>query len=194
MDYSACVSHLHDQEKNRDEGARDDVSSAVEVVARNFFPLTPDPKGFSDAKVLKKEASEGEEEEERCSGVSTELTLLYDPYKIKKKLAKGDLGHLSRLLIPRPGVLRHVLPSMSKERVERVKSEKGDKVVVWDPDTRSEHRLVFIYWKSSKSYVLKGGWKKEFVERKGLADGDEIGIYWDPIASSFVFGLLCKAN
>ncbi|XP_030517814.1 putative B3 domain-containing protein At1g78640 [Rhodamnia argentea] len=192
-DSSSCLSHLHHQEKNHDEGARDDVSSAVEVVAINFFPLTPDPKGFSDAKVLKKEASEGEDEEERCGGVLTELTLLCDPYKIKKKLTKSNLGHLSRLLIPRAGVLSHVLPCMSKERVEQVESE-GAKVVVWDADTRSEHRLVFVYWISSKSYVLKGGWNKVFVQRKGLADGDEIGIYWDPIVSRFVFSLLRKAN
>ncbi|XP_048131551.1 B3 domain-containing protein At2g33720-like [Rhodamnia argentea] len=162
-DSSLCLSYQHDQEKKPDEGARDDVSSAVEVVARNFFPLTPDPKGFSDA-------------------------------KIKKKLTKSDLGHLSRLLIPRAGVLSHVLPCMSKERVERVESKEGDKVVVWDADTRFEHRLVFVYWISSKSYVLNWCWNKEFVQRKGLADGDEIGIYWHPIASTFIFSLLRKAN
>ncbi|KAI6705821.1 hypothetical protein NL676_008783 [Syzygium grande] len=45
----------------------------------------------------KKEASGCEEDEDRRNGVSTELVLLFDPYKIKKKLTKSDLGHLSRL-------------------------------------------------------------------------------------------------
>ncbi|KAI6706181.1 hypothetical protein NL676_009143 [Syzygium grande] len=49
-----------------------------------------------------------------------------------------------------------------------------------DADTCSEHQLVFVFWASSGSYVFKGGWIKEFAKRRGLAAGDEIGIYWDP--------------
>ncbi|KAF8028664.1 hypothetical protein BT93_E1342 [Corymbia citriodora subsp. variegata] len=142
----------------------------------------------------KKGASECEVEEERRGGVSTELALCFDPYKIKKTLKKSDLGRLSRLLIPRACATTHVLPSMDEERVRRVKSSKGAEVGVWDVDTRTEHGLVFAYWASSGSYILKGCWMKEFVQRRGLADGDEIGIYWDPTASKFHFSLLHKAN
>ncbi|XP_039168433.1 uncharacterized protein LOC104446504 [Eucalyptus grandis] len=42
-----------------------------------------------------------EEGEERYPGVSTELVLYEDPWKIKKKLKPSDLGHLWRLLLPR---------------------------------------------------------------------------------------------
>ncbi|XP_039169454.1 putative B3 domain-containing protein At1g78640 [Eucalyptus grandis] len=142
----------------------------------------------------KRGASECEVEEDRCGDVSTELVLRYDPYKIKKTLKKSDLGHLSRLLIPRAGVATYVLPCMDEERARRAKSSEGAEVVVWDADTRSEHQLVFAYWASSGSYVLKGCWMKEFVQRRGLAEGDEIGIHWDPIASKFDFSLLHKAN
>ncbi|XP_018728819.2 B3 domain-containing protein At2g33720-like [Eucalyptus grandis] len=142
----------------------------------------------------KRGASECEAEEERCGDVSTELVLRYDPYKIKKTLTKSDLGQLSRLLIPRAGVATYVLPCMDEERATRVKSSEGAEVVVWDEDTHSEHQLVFAYWASSGSYVLKGCWMKEFVQRRGLAEGDEIGIHWDPIASKFDFSLLHKAN
>ncbi|KAF8035377.1 hypothetical protein BT93_C1413 [Corymbia citriodora subsp. variegata] len=142
----------------------------------------------------KKVASEGEKEEERRNGVSTELVLLFDPYKIKKKLTKSDLGNLSRLLIPRAYVTTYVLPSMSEETVTRVMSSKGAAVIVWDADTRSEHRLAFAFWASSGAYVLKGCWIKEFVQRRGLVARDEIGIYWDPTANRFNFSLLCKAD
>ncbi|KAF8028665.1 hypothetical protein BT93_E1343 [Corymbia citriodora subsp. variegata] len=141
----------------------------------------------------KKGASECEVEEERCSGISMELALRYDPYKIKKTLKKSDLVHLARLLIPRPSVTTHVLPYMDIERLRRVKSGKGADVIVWDADTCSEHGLVFACWASSGSYVLKGCWMKEFVQRRRLADGDEIGMYWDPIANRFHFSLLRKA-
>ncbi|KAK3430401.1 hypothetical protein EUGRSUZ_E02134 [Eucalyptus grandis] len=83
---------------------------------------------------------------------------------------------------------------MDEERARRVKSSEGANVVVWDADTRSEHRLVFAYWGLSGSYVLKGCWTKEFVQRRGLAEGDEIGIHWDPIVSKFDFSFLHKAN
>ncbi|KAI6706173.1 hypothetical protein NL676_009135 [Syzygium grande] len=224
----SCVCDLHDQEKNGDEGAREISSAAGVVVAREFFPLTPDQntKGVArqeivpaqserksvasptDAETLivekkakynrtqkeKKEASRCDTEEERRNGVSTELVLLYDPYKIKKKLTQGDLGHLSRLLIGGDFVASHLLQWMSEETVRQVESGKGADVIVRDVDTCSEHRLVFVFWASSGSYILKGGWIKEFVKRRGLAAGDEVGIYWDPSASKFHFSLLRKAN
>ncbi|KAK3430423.1 hypothetical protein EUGRSUZ_E02074 [Eucalyptus grandis] len=206
---SSCVSYLHDHERNHEEQGRETSSAAVVVPARVFFPLTPDPtRGYLDTKELsaaptrperksqkgKRGASECEGEEERCGDVSTELVLRYDPYKIKKTLTKSDLGQLSRLLIPRAGVATYVLPCMDEERARRAKSSEGAEVVVWDADTRSEHQLVFAYWASSGSYVLKGCWMKEFVQRRGLAEGDEIGICWDSIASKFHFSLLRKAN
>ncbi|KAF8029056.1 hypothetical protein BT93_E1659 [Corymbia citriodora subsp. variegata] len=229
----SCVSSLHDQEKNCEEGSGE-ISSAKVAVAHEFFPLTPERKGFLGTKEIgyprreiaptqpkrkfsvsltldetlivekkakhngkqkaKKVASGCEVEEDRRNGVSTELMLLFDPYEIKKKLTKSDLGYLSRLLIPRACVTTYVLPCMSEETVTRVMSSKGADVIVWDADTRSQHRLVFAFWASSGAYVLKGCWNKEFVQRRGLAPRDEIGIYWDPTANRFHFSLLRKAT
>ncbi|XP_056173882.1 B3 domain-containing protein At2g33720-like [Syzygium oleosum] len=205
-------------------------SSAGVVVAREFFPLTPDqnrkevggprqeivpaqpkrksvasPTGaetlivekkpkYNRTQKEKKEASGCDTEDERRNGVSTELVLLYDPYKIKKKLTQSNLGHLSRLLIGRDFVTSHLLRWMSEEIVRQVESGKGADVSLRDADTCSEHQLVFVFWASSGSYVFKGGWIKEFAKRRGLAAGDEIGIYWDPSASKFHFSLLHKAN
>ncbi|KAK3430443.1 hypothetical protein EUGRSUZ_E02054 [Eucalyptus grandis] len=113
---------------------------------------------------------------------------------MEKRLTHSDLGHLSRLLIGQDLVKSHFLRWMSEETVRQVESGQGADVIVRDMDTSSEHRLVFVFWASSGSYVLKGGWIKEFVKRRGLATGDEVGIYWEPIASEFHFSLLHRAN
>ncbi|KAK3432487.1 hypothetical protein EUGRSUZ_E04365 [Eucalyptus grandis] len=213
-----------DVPKSQDEGAGD-ISPAIVVAAREFFPLAPDQNtkevgdplrgiaptqrkrksvaSLADAESLivekavkYKRTRKGKGEDSGCDteGVSTELVLLFDPYKIKKKLKQSDPGHLSRLLIGRDFVTSHLLRWMSEEMVRQVEGGKGADVIVRDVDTCSEHRLVFVFWASSGSYVLKGGWIKEFVKRRGLAAGDEVGIYWDPSASKFHFSLLHKAN
>ncbi|KAF8027811.1 hypothetical protein BT93_E0670 [Corymbia citriodora subsp. variegata] len=221
---SSCTSYLHDQEKDRNERAKD-ISDAGAVAPCAFFPLTPDQNtkevrsprqeivpaqlkrksmaSLADAETLSvekkakyKRTQKGKKEASGCDTeeVSTELALLFDPYKIKKKLMQSDLGHLSRLLIGRDLVTSHFLRWMSEETVRQVESGKGADVIVRDMDTGSEHRLVFVFWASSGSYVLKGGWIKEFVKRRGLAVGDDVGIYWDPSASKFHFSVLHKAN
>ncbi|KAI6706196.1 hypothetical protein NL676_009158 [Syzygium grande] len=121
-----------------------------------------------------------EGEEMDGAGVTTALVLFQDPWKIKKKLTERDLGHSSRLLIPRGCVRTHVLPQMGEGMVRRVESRDGMEVAVWDADTGDEYRLVFRYWASSKSYVLNGGWNKLFVKGRGWQVGDEIGMLWIP--------------
>ncbi|KAF8028663.1 hypothetical protein BT93_E1341 [Corymbia citriodora subsp. variegata] len=213
MDYSSLrLYYLHGHKKNpmkrletfhlQWQRWRPATSSPSRLIRRvsghegNRRPSSRSRSHPTEAKVHseKKQASEYEVEEEGCNDVSTELVLRYDPYKVKKKLKKSDLGHLSRLLILRAGVTTHLLPYLDEARVRRVESGEGADVVVWDVNTHSEHRPVFAYWASSRSYVLKGCRIKEFVQQRGLADGHEIRIYWDPIASRFHFSLLRKAN
>ncbi|KAI6706199.1 hypothetical protein NL676_009161 [Syzygium grande] len=131
------------------------------------------------------------EKEKYYAGISTELVLYEDPWKIRKKLTVSDLGHSSRLLLPGKCVETHVLQWMGKDMVERVKSRDGMEVAVWDKNTGYEHRLVFRYWASSGSYVLNGDWNKLFVKGRGLKVGEEIGIYWDTVSCKFHFKVLC---
>ncbi|XP_059441982.1 B3 domain-containing protein At2g33720-like [Corylus avellana] len=126
--------------------------------------------------------------EERRSGVSLELKLgQYDPWAIKKTIVTSDLGHLSKLLLAADGVRRHILPHWDAERIENIKN--GVRVSVWDCDTKSEHQLLFKRW-TSGSHVFIEGWKGDFVGRRKLKKGDEIGLYWDPGNSRFNFCLL----
>ncbi|KAI6706204.1 hypothetical protein NL676_009166 [Syzygium grande] len=128
--------------------------------------------------------------------VSTRLELYRDPWEVKKKLTASDVGHLSRLLLPKARLENHVLKPMGEEMVRRVKSRDGMEVAVRDADTGTEHRLVFRYWASSRSYVLNGDWNRLFVRGRGLQVGDEIGIVWIPSLTNpkFIFKLLQKAD
>ncbi|KAJ6738878.1 TRANSCRIPTION FACTOR B3-DOMAIN FAMILY-RELATED [Salix koriyanagi] len=56
-------------------------------------------------------------------------------------------------------------------------TNRGLKVRVWDMNTGSTHQLVFKRWSTSRSYIFNDGWTKDFVKRRNLAEGDEIGIY-----------------
>ncbi|XP_062145845.1 B3 domain-containing protein At2g33720-like [Alnus glutinosa] len=139
---------------------------------------------------MKLSCREVRREEMRC-GVSLELKLGVDPWVIKKTIETSDLGHLSRLLFARDGVKKHILLLWDANRIESL--HEGVQVCVWDCDTKSEHQLVFKRWASNGSYVLIGKWKKEFVERRVLNKGDEIGLYWDETNSRFNFSILKRA-
>ncbi|XP_039158591.1 gibberellin 2-beta-dioxygenase 7-like [Eucalyptus grandis] len=135
-----------------------------------------------------------EEEEKHYADISTDLVLYENPWKIRKKLTESDLGHLSRLLLPRGCVKTHVLRWMGEEMVGQVESKDGMEVVVRDADTGDEHRLVFRYWASSRSYLLNGDWNKLFAKGRGLKVGDEIGMYWDTVSCNFHFAVLRKSG
>ncbi|KDP45080.1 hypothetical protein JCGZ_01580 [Jatropha curcas] len=145
-------------------------------------------------------------EEERRKGISTNLSLSYryntvnildnnlDLWKIKKRLKESDLGNLSRLLVPSNLVKKDVLPLLSSDLVNGIKSKRGAPVVFWDVDTETTHNLVFKKWDSSGSYVFIGGWTTEFVQRRSLKEGDEIRIYWDVPNSRFNFSVIYGAR
>ncbi|KAM5555058.1 putative B3 domain-containing protein [Rosa sericea] len=114
-------------------------------------------------------------------------------YKIKKKLTLSDLGNLSRLLVPKEMVKKHVLPLVDADFVQRLESKAGKQVTVKDSDKEAEHQLTFRYLRSSKSYVFNGNWM-EIVKGRDLKKDDEIGLYWDTLNSKFHFSLLKVAS
>ncbi|KAL5813050.1 hypothetical protein ACOSQ3_028000 [Xanthoceras sorbifolium] len=129
------------------------------------------------------------------STVSTELELYSDPWTIKKRLTKSDLGGLSRLLIRTSLVREHVFPFMSTDAVQLVESGTGIIVCVWDHDTHSTHQLMFKKWsQSSKAYILSLAWTKDFVKRRDLKVGDQIGLFWDCHQLMFGFRVLDRID
>ncbi|KAL5813052.1 hypothetical protein ACOSQ3_028002 [Xanthoceras sorbifolium] len=135
-----------------------------------------------------------EEEEERRRGVSTRLELFSDPWRIKKRLTTSDVGHLSRVLVQTNQVDIHVKPFMERAGLFDQVEKSGLRVSVRDVETDSVHRLVFKRWiKSSRSFIFIGNWCPEFVHRRRLKEGDEIGFLWDPYSSTFLFRVLSRS-
>lgn len=118
----------------------------------------------------------------------------YDLWKIKKKLTASDVGLWSRLLVPNNLIKCHVLPFLNESLAQRVHSNSGALVTVYDCDENTKHQLVFKYWESSGSYVLQANWIKEIVKVRKLKEGDQIGLYWDARNSMFLFSLLKRAD
>ncbi|XP_028753735.1 B3 domain-containing protein At2g33720-like [Neltuma alba] len=126
-------------------------------------------------------------------GVSTTLKLYEDPWKIKKTLTESDLGISSRLLLATDLVKSQILPMLGLDHARAADSDEGTSVSVWDLDSKSMHHLVLKRWPSSKSYVFIGKWNQDFVRRRELKKGDEIGFQWDPYNSLFNFCVLKRA-
>ncbi|KFK23108.1 hypothetical protein AALP_AAs42262U000200 [Arabis alpina] len=115
---------------------------------------------------------------------------------ITKTLTPSDINGLSRLLIETDSAERYILRYMSEADQRRIQEGHGVNVRVKDHDTGREHDLVFKRWiKTSRSYVFNGGWRKDFVKRRGLKIGDKIGLIWDGSMLHFrVLSLAAPAN
>uniref|UniRef100_A0A2C9U405 TF-B3 domain-containing protein n=1 Tax=Manihot esculenta TaxID=3983 RepID=A0A2C9U405_MANES len=118
--------------------------------------------------------------------------VLYDPWKIKKRLTGSDLGNLCRLLVASALVKDHILPFMSSETLQKIRGE-GAEFCFWDFDTKTELNVALKYWHTSKSYIFNKGWLNNFVKRRNLVEGDLIGIYWDSREKIFNFSVLERA-
>ncbi|PQM37422.1 putative B3 domain-containing protein [Prunus yedoensis var. nudiflora] len=112
----------------------------------------------------------------------------------KEKILKAsDLGNSSRLLVPKDAATNHFLRYLDDKFVQRVESDEGLGVTVQDCDTGTRHHLTFKFWSSAKSYILNGEWRGMFVQRRGLKEKDEIGLYWDASRAMFMFSFLQRA-
>ncbi|KAK6237257.1 hypothetical protein QUC31_002726 [Theobroma cacao] len=120
----------------------------------------------------------------------TELRLAHDPYCIKKKLTESDLGNMSRLMLAEECIESHVFPFWNADQLAIIK--EGLPVSVWDGDTQTEHELVFKRWNKSANVLIKN-WVKDFVKRRELKLGEEIGLYWDTCNSRFQLAVLNRA-
>ncbi|XP_025015486.1 B3 domain-containing protein At2g33720 [Ricinus communis] len=180
------------------------VSTELTLYDTSWTTTIKDP--VSDSLARMREEFEREKHKEK---VSTELTLYGDPCKkirkiatckirkcpgiIKKILKESDLGSLCRLLVSTDLVKNHILPFMSNDVAENVNSNHGATVIFWDVDTATEHKLTLKKWISCESYMFKDGWTQEFVKRRNLKKGDEIGIFWDITSSRFNFAVIRRA-
>ncbi|KAF8413117.1 hypothetical protein HHK36_001093 [Tetracentron sinense] len=155
--------------------------------ARTVEPTVPSAAEIINEKWYK-------EVEERV-GISLRLTLhVNDPWKIRKKLTKSDLGQLSRFLLKTELVERHILRFWGADRIAEAMKLSGTQVKIHDLDTDSRHKLTFKRWSSSNSYIINNNWNVEFVTRRVLRKGDEIGLCWNYYSSYFSFSVLSNGH
>jgi hypothetical protein len=110
-------------------------------------------------------------------------------WEIKKVLEKSDVCRgLSRLLLKKELTQEFVIPVLLGGA--KAAEKKGVEVQVWDVDTKSPHSLVFKIWTSAKSHVFTKSWIKDFVVRRDLKKGDEIGLHWDRDNRRFNFSVI----
>ncbi|XVF15993.1 hypothetical protein REPUB_Repub09cG0203900 [Reevesia pubescens] len=127
---------------------------------------------------------------EREEDQMTELRLGRDLWCIKKQLFGSDLGNNSRLLLASDDVEIHVFEFWNDVQLSKIK--KGLPVSVWDYDTNTEHKMVFKQWNNGANVLIKN-WVKDFVKRRELKLGDEIGLFWDKDNSRFNFSVRNRA-
>ncbi|XP_010541756.1 PREDICTED: B3 domain-containing protein At2g33720-like [Tarenaya hassleriana] len=158
------------------------------------FPDTAQvPAVSSPARNIKPWLMRDPSEKESAQGLSTQLSLFLDPWKIKKHLTKSDIGSQCRLLLPTKSAMVHILPYLTAHEAALLEQGGEISVKVLDLDIEQTHRLVLKRW-VTRSYVFIGNWYKEFVRRRNLREGDEIGAFWDPYSSRLIFCILARAN
>ena len=146
-----------------------------------------------------------EQLEQNSSLADSAMLPCEDPWKIKKVL--GDFDVTLRLRVPSLMARNFMLPMLNATDYE---IEKGIDVEIWDVDTQTSHYLFFI--KKSHDYMFMDSWKNDFLFGKGLClhkvdnwinefvlrrrlhKGDEIGLYWDTCNNRFNFSLLRRFN
>ncbi|XP_028755812.1 B3 domain-containing protein At2g33720-like [Neltuma alba] len=127
-------------------------------------------------------------------GCSTDLRIYDDPWKIKKVLTATDvLRHHNRLLLAAVLVQNLVCTVLTDDESFKLDSGDGAEIKFWDVDTMSLHTLVLKKWASTGSFVLIGKWNDDFVKRRNLKKGDEIGFQWDKFNRRFNFSVLHRA-
>ncbi|KAG4982612.1 hypothetical protein JHK87_027361 [Glycine soja] len=93
-------------------------------------------------------------------------------WKIKKVLEKSNIGTMRRLILRREMEEEFVLPVLGDDADQ---IDSGVSVQIWDVDTKS---------------ILSGFQEMDFVARRGLRKGDEIGFQWNPFKNGFDFSVL----
>ncbi|XP_058784540.1 putative B3 domain-containing protein At1g78640 [Vicia villosa] len=108
---------------------------------------------------------------------------------IKKVLTKSDLDDNCRLLLNRDLAKKWVVPVVDKAKA----ATEGVEVEVFDVDTGFPLSLNFKIRPSNDSHVFNNTWIPDFVDRRGLKKGDEIGLKWNEEKKRFDFSVLHRS-
>lgn len=118
----------------------------------------------------------------RINQVIPELEVIPDQeqekWTIKKILTRSDCNSSSRLLLAHGLVQEHILPNAFCGAETWLNNGNGITFDVHDVQIHVVVQLTLKQWKTG-SFVFMGGWSENFVRRRGLNEGDEIGLRWN---------------
>ena len=170
------------------------VSAELKLFEESWLNNTEDRRRAQRIRSFSEYSREDEEEEEGLR-VSTRLKLRrVDPFDFRKILTKSDCNGTCRLIVPKETVENIWFEIWDDDMVMNIMYGTGEHVRVWDNDTRTEHSLRFHRLPSSQLYVFNENWSSDFTRRRGLREGDEIGVFWDFLESRLDFRVLLKAT
>ncbi|KAL0878299.1 hypothetical protein Bca101_028005 [Brassica carinata] len=115
------------------------------------------------------------------------------PFTFLKTLSASDVGSQSRLMLQRSDAENHILSHLSEADNIAIQEGRGVRINirVYIRNTYTEHQLVLKRMiQTTGSYVLNGGWGKQFVESRGLKEGQKIGFLWNSDESKLHMYLL----
>ncbi|KAG5249885.1 B3 domain-containing protein [Salix suchowensis] len=169
-------------------------TGSIVVASRNPGRVLRELNLFDEKWVLENfcrfDSSNKESAEELERRVAFNLRTMRSSYTLEDMMEESLVG----LLVAADLVEKHILPFLNEDQTKQViiptQERNGLKVWVRDIDTASMHQLVFKRWSTSKSYIFNDGWTKQFVRRRSLVEGDEIGLYWDSDLSILHFSVL----
>ncbi|GMH09825.1 hypothetical protein Nepgr_011666 [Nepenthes gracilis] len=128
-----------------------------------------------------------------CKAADVKREIDNSSWSIKKRLTTSDVNHLSRLLLGKEVAKAKILAHLTDNEACTVHTRDGLRVVIWDCDTKTSHLLVFKNIESTRSYVFIDNWRKQFVKRRELREGDEVGLSWDHFNKRLLFSVLNRA-
>ncbi|GMY12518.1 B3 domain-containing protein At2g33720-like [Fagus crenata] len=97
-------------------------------------------------------------------------------YPIRKTIRQEDLNFLNCFALPYEQVKKHVIPQLKKEELKILKEENSSiNIIVKDEDTREAFDTMKLK-RRGKNYGLMGPWMFNFVNRRSLNIGQQIGF------------------
>ena len=115
------------------------------------------------------------------------LYLYNDPFDIKKILTRSDLTHGFCI---RSQWWASIFPYLQPHVASTLLAFKCISMTIKDIDTDTNHEVLLRAWTGYQRFAIAGGWFEEFVQRRILKIGDEIGFLWDRHDQKLLFTVL----
>ncbi|XP_049399856.1 uncharacterized protein LOC125863932 [Solanum stenotomum] len=120
---------------------------------------------------------------------------LQKPWQIKKKITHDDIV-VGMLMIPFFEMFEYILRYWTLDMAKILENDCSVCVDMWNitkGDVLKKYEGVSVWLRTvcSDDFAL---WCIELFKDRGLGDGDEIGLYWDPRFSYLVFKLLSQVG